>query len=254
VPIAGELYYHFNQGVETSLPVVLLHGAGGMHLHWTPEMRRLPDCRLYALDLPGHGKSDEVGGLQTIAAYVERIQAWLSAVGLSRAVFIGHSMGGAIALEMALRYPEQVLGLGLVATGARLRVNPELLSNAANPTTFYKAIEMLVSWSFSAHAPSRLVELATKRFGEVRPSVLYGDLLACNAFDVSDSLGQVICPTLCVCGAEDRMTPLRNSQFLVGQIPHAQLLIIPEGGHMLMLEQPLAVAAAFSNFLPTIPF
>ncbi len=254
MPIAGELYYHFNQGGETSLPVVLLHGAGGMHLYWPPEIRRLPGYRMYALDLPGHGKSDAMGGLQTISAYALRVLAWLDAVGISRAVFVGHSMGGAIALALATQSPEQVLGLGLVATGARLRVNLELLSNAASPTTFYKAIETLVGWSFGPQAPARMVELATQRFGEIRPSVLHGDLLACNAFDLSESLEQIQCPTLLVCGTEDRMTPLRISQLLAGKIPHTQLVTVQNAGHMVMLEQPQVVASALAAFLATIPF
>lgn len=254
MPIAGGLYYHYNSGEESSLPVVLLHGAGGMHLYWPPEIRRLPGCRLYALDLPGHGKSDAMGGLQTISAYAQQVLTWLDAVGISRAVFVGHSMGGAIALALATQSPEQVLGLGLVATGARLRVNPELLSDAASPTTFYKAIETLVCWSFSSQTPARTLELATRRFGEVRPSVLYGDLLACNSFDLSESLEQIQCPTLLVCGTEDHMTPLRTSQLLAGKIPHTQLVTVQDAGHMVMLEQPQVVASALASFLSTIPF
>lgn len=253
MPVAGALYYHLNQGAETELPVVLLHGAGGMHLSWPPEIRRLPGYRVYALDLPGHGKSDQVGGLQSIAAYAQRIQAWLEAVDLSGAIFVGHSMGGAIALELALQFPDQVLGLGLISTGARLRVHPDLLAAADSPTTFYHAIETIVSWSFSPQAPARLTELVKQRLGEVRPSVLHGDLSACDRFDASEALEKVACPVLVVCGTEDRMTPLRSSQFLAGQIPQTQLVTIQDAGHMVMLEQPQATAAALAAFLQTIP-
>lgn len=254
MPVAGALYYHLTKGAETDLPVVLLHGAGGMHLTWPPEIRRIPGYRLYALDLPGHGKSDEVGGLQSIAAYAQRVQVWSEAIGLSRAVFVGHSMGGAIALEMALQFPEQVLGLGLIGTGARLRVHPDMLAAAATPTTFYKAIESIVSWSFSPQASPRLVELVGQRFGEVRPSVLHGDLIACDSFDASESLEKIGCPVLVMCGTEDRMTPLRASQFLSSQIPSAQLVTIEDAGHMVMLEQPQTAAAALLAFLQTIPY
>lgn len=254
MPVAGEYYYHLNQGAETDLPVVLLHGAGGMHLSWPPEIRRMPGNRLYALDLPGHGRSNQVGGQQSIAAYAQRVHAWLEAVGLSCAAFVGHSMGGAVALEMALQFPEQVLGLGLISTGARLRVHPDLLSAAASPTTFYQAVENILSWSFAPDVSPRLVELVNQRFAEVRPSVLHGDLIACDQFDVSQLLEQIRCPALVMCGTLDRMTPLRASQFLAAQIPHTQLVTIPDAGHMVMLEQPQTVAAGLSAFLQTIPF
>jgi pimeloyl-ACP methyl ester carboxylesterase len=83
MPIAGGLYYFAFPGDNP--PVVLIHGAGGTHLHWPAEIRRLPGRYVLAVDLPGHGKS--IGcGLQTISAYTEAVLHWLEAVGLSRAV------------------------------------------------------------------------------------------------------------------------------------------------------------------------
>ena len=247
MPVAGALYYHLNQGAATELPVVLLHGAGGMHLSWPPEIRRLPGYRVFALDLPGHGKSDQVGGLQSITAYAQHIEAWLEAVDLSGAIFVGHSMGGAIALEMALQFPEQVLGLGLISTGPRLRVHPDLLAAAASPTTYHQAIESILAWSFSSQAPQRLVELVSQRLAEVRPSVLHGDLLACDRFDASELVQNITCPVMVLCGTADRMTPLRTSQVRAGLIPGAQLVTIPDAGHMVMQEQPGAVADALEQ-------
>lgn len=252
MPVTEGLYYHHTQGANTNLPVVLLHGAGGMHLSWPTEIRRMPGFRLYALDLPGHGKSNDTGGLQSITAYAQRVHEWMESVGLSQAAIVGHSMGGAIALEMALQYPDEVLALGLIASGARLRVHPDLFAAAASPTTFYKAIEMIVQWSFAEQTSVRLVEQVSQRFDEIRPSVLNGDLAACDRFDVSESLRNIACPTLVLCGTEDRMTPLRFSQFLAGQIPLAQLITLQGAGHMVMLEQPQATAAALSAFLQSI--
>jgi pimeloyl-ACP methyl ester carboxylesterase len=223
-----------------------------MHLSWPTEVRRQANFNLYALDLPGHGKSDAAGGLQTIDAYADRVLDWMQAVGLSRAAFVGHSMGGAIALSLALHAPERVSGLGLVSTGARLQVNPDLLADAANATTFYKVVGLLNAWSFGPEAPDRLVELARQRLAEVRPSVLYGDLLACNAFDVSEQIGKITSPTLVLSGTADRMVPMRNAQFIADSIPGAELVLIPQAGHMVMLEQPVVVAQALTSFLQRI--
>jgi pimeloyl-ACP methyl ester carboxylesterase len=158
-------------------------------------------------------------------------------------------MGGAIAMELGIHFPERVLGLGLLATGVRLKVHPDLLGLASRPETFYKAIDMLVTYSFSPNAPPRLVELATKRLVETRPSVLHGDLLACTNFDVKEQIAALHCPVLVIAGTQDPMTPLRYAQFMADTIPGARLQVIPDAGHMLILERPAEVAAALDQFL-----
>lgn len=248
MPFEAGLYYQVSQEGEHGLPVILIHGAGGHHLYWPPEIRRLPGYRIFTPDLPGHGKSSG-RGLQTIDLYARALADWLDGIGIGRAVFIGHSMGGAIALTFALAQRERVIGLGLVATGARLRVAPELLEEAAAETTFGNAIEKLAARSFSDAAPERLVELALKRMREIRPSVLHADLRACDGFDVSSRVEKVQAPTIVICGEEDEMTPLRYSQFLADQIEGASLTVIPNAGHMVMLENPFEVETALVDFL-----
>jgi pimeloyl-ACP methyl ester carboxylesterase len=225
-----------------------------MHLSWPAEVRRLRGYSVYAVDLPGHGKSETTDGQQTIGDYARYILQWLESIHLRRAVFVGHSMGSAIALTLAIHHPEYVVGLGLLGAGARLRVNAELLKYAADPTTFYKAADLLITFSFSALAPTSLVGLVTKRMEATRQSVLYGDLLACDRFDVMEQLGSVRQKALVLCGAEDQMTPVRYAQYLVGAMPNAQLAIIPAAGHMVMLEQPQVVAEKLSAFLKDVSF
>ncbi len=253
MPITEGIYYHLYAGCEVGErpPVVLIHGAGGTHLYWPPEVRRLPGYRVYALDLPGHGKSGG-RGFQSIPAYARAVLDWLGVVGFHRAVFVGHSMGSAVGLSLALDYPTQVLGLGLLSAGARLRVAPLLLEAVASVTTFTTAVETMVNWAFSSLAPTRVVQLAAQRMGETRPAVLHGDFLACDTFDVIGRIGQIQCPTLVVCGEEDKLTPLRYSQFLVDNIPGASLKTIPAAGHMVMLEKPQEVASALVDFLVSI--
>lgn len=254
MPIAAGLYY-FAHEAENVLrpPVILIHGAAGDHLYWPPQIRRLPNQRLFAPDLPGHGRSDGVG-CQSIEDYAAAVLRFLEAVGLNAAVLVGHSMGGAIALSLAIHHPKRVLGLGLVASGARLRVAPVILQNASNPSTHAEAVSLIVASAFSQQAPARLKELAARRMGETRPTVLYGDFLACDAFNVMDRLSQIAAPTLVICGSEDKMTPLKFSEFLRDHIPGAHLEVVPNAGHMVMLEQPQAVANALAAFLDAIPY
>jgi pimeloyl-ACP methyl ester carboxylesterase len=254
MPIAADIYYHeYEKGDEGHRPpVVLLHGAGGTHLYWPFEIRRLAGYHVFALDLPGHGKS--IGrGQQSITGYAAAVIAWLEALHLHRAVFIGHSMGSGVALTLALDYPDQVIGLGILGGAARLRVAADILENSASSTIFHSAVEMIVARSFGPQAPQRLVELAGERMLETRPSVLHGDMLACDLFDETERVSNIQQPALVLCGVEDQMTPLRQSQFLAAALGRARLVTIPDAGHMVMLEKPLEVAASIHAFLEEIP-
>ena len=254
MPLKDQIYYQAHNGEDGGKPpMILIHGAGGTHLHWPAEMRRLPGQRVFAIDLPGHGKS-EGRGHQTIDAYVNGILGWLDAMNMFSAIFIGHSMGGAIALTLADQHPERVLGLGLVGSGARLRVAPAILENAANPATFPLAVEAIISWAFSPQTDQRLIKLAQNRMLETRPSVLHGDFSACNNFDMMTSIHKIQVPTLIVCGQDDQLTPLRYSQYLTDQIPKAQLTAIPDAGHMVMLEKTSPVVEAVNDFVTQVPF
>ena len=255
MPVSRNLYYSFHPDNNSEKPpVVLIHGAGGMNLSWPIEIRRLPGYNVYAIDLPGHGKSEKCDGQQTIGDYARYLVQWLESIHIRRAVLIGHSMGGAIALTLAIHHPEYVVGLGLMGSGARLRVHPELLNFAADQTTFYKTVDFLISHSFCSHTPKRLVELVSQRLEATRQSVLYGDLLACDRFNVMDHLGAIQQETLVICGADDEMTPVRYAQYLVSSIPHAQLNVISNAGHMVMLEQPHLVAENLLLFLQHVSF
>lgn len=249
MPLAADIYYYEYQGEDGTRPtLILIHGAGGTHLHWPSEVRRIPNYRILAPDLPGHGKSGG-RGLQTIAAYAEALLEWMQAINLHRAVFAGHSMGAAIAIHLAIEHPENVLGLGLLGAGARLRVHPEILQNTASETTFQRAVETIIDRAFSAEAPERLVELAAQRMAETRPSVLHADFLACDAFDETDRISQITQPTLVITGAEDRLTPPRYAQFMADKLPAAERHLIPQAGHMVMLEKPGEVAQLLKVFL-----
>lgn len=250
MPVADGLYYFSYQNHGVDVPsLVLIHGAGGTHHYWPPQIRRLPGCRVFALDLPGHGKSKGDRGCQSIGEYSQHIIRWLEMVGLHQAVFVGHSMGSAIALNLGLDFPEWVLGLVLIGGGAQLPVNKMLLQEVSNSATYSRAVDMVVRWSFGPEAPEKLLTLASRTMTETRQSVFYGDLLACNAFNVTQRVDQINCPSLVICGELDKMTPVRANQYLANQIPNARLELVANAGHMVMLEQPDTVASLLINFL-----
>ena len=249
MPTDNGIYYFLSSRPGNPYPpLVLIHGAGGSHLSWGPELRRLAGQDIYALDLPGHGKSEGYGE-QRLSEYAKSIEAWMDAIGLHRAVFVGHSMGGGIAIELALRSPHRAAALVLVSSGATLPVREDLLEYASNPSTFPSALEIIGDLAFSPESNPRLAELTTRRLAEVRPSVLHNDYLACAAYDASGSVTKITRPALVICGADDRLTPLRHSQLLANRIQNAELRVVPGAGHMVTLEKPGELAEIVGGFL-----
>jgi pimeloyl-ACP methyl ester carboxylesterase len=254
MPIAAGLHYFLHEGGSVLRPpLVLIHGAGGDHLSWPPEVRRLPDHRVTTLDLPGHGKTDGPC-CQSVADYARAVVKFLDVSGFSRAVFVGHAMGGAIALALALDYPNRVAGIGLIATGACLPLPSSIIENATNQSTLLLAIKRLQELSLGPQTSPALGEMNFKRLSEARQPLLLGDLVASDQFDVTGRLGAIRCPALVVGGTEDKLTPLRFSEFLSSHIPGAALQTVEGAGHMLILEQPGRLAKLISIFLATIPY
>jgi len=254
VPTAAGLYY-FAHGEELRdrPPVLLLHGAGGSHLSWPPQIRRLTGQRIFALDLPGHGKSEGIGR-QDITEYAKAVYEFMKTVRLSNVVVVGFSMGSAIALSLALTYRKRVLALGLIGSGAKLRVSASTLENASNPSTFMPTVESVIDNSYSSNVDSRVKEQAVQKMAETRQAVFYGDFLACDEFDVMERVSSIRVPTLLICGSQDRMTPPSRSEYLHEQIKGSQLHIVEEAGHMVMIEKPDEVVGLLTEFVDRIPY
>lgn len=225
---------------------VLIHGAGGNHLHWPAELRRLAGATVYVLDLPGHGCSEGMG-CDTIEAYVAVLTDLLDALEVEQSILVGHSMGGAVAQMMALTRPERVSGLVLIGTGARLRVAPAILEGILQDAP--SAIDLITHWAWAPGISEELIELGRRAMFETPPQVMYGDFVACDRFDVRDRLREIRAPSLVIAGTEDRLTPVKLGTFLQEQIPDARLVLVAGGGHMMALEQPTSVLEAIEPFI-----
>jgi 3-oxoadipate enol-lactonase len=178
------------------------------------------------------------------------VAAFLDKWGIDRAVWLGHSMGGAVALRAALARAERVRALVLCASAARF-------TGAAIP-----AVARVVAgkdrrpFFREAYAPGAPPEVLRRGFLEdlkTDPRALLSDLEACRAFDAEAELPRVAVPTLVVVGEHEDAALREGAQRLAGRIPGAALQRIAGAGHMLPLEQPEALAAAVAGFLRTLP-
>jgi len=229
--------------------LILIHGAGGSHLHWPAALRRMPGATVYAVDLPGHRRS-EGPGRERIEDYVADIVRFMDAVGVSRGVLVGHSMGGAIAQMTALMAPERVAGLVLVGTGARLRVAPALLDGILQDAR--GALALITEWAWGPEADPAMVARGRQMMARVNPRVVWGDFAACDRFDIRERVGEITAPTLVITGSEDRMTPPKFGQWLAERIPGARFVLVEGAGHMVMLEKPDQVASAVREWLKAV--
>jgi pimeloyl-ACP methyl ester carboxylesterase len=240
------LYYTRKRGPAGAPALFLIHPAGGTHLDWPPQLRRLPQAAVYAIDLPGHGRSAPPGR-RRIADYAGDVAKTVDTLQLDNVVLAGHSMGGAISQEIAIGQPSWLRGLVLIGTGACLPVNSSLLEQTT--AYFPAAVDFMVRYSWSRQAPEELVAAGQAQLVKTHPEVLSGDLHACNEFDRRGDLGAIAVPTLVIAGTADRMMPPAFSVYLAATIPHARLLQLEGAGHMMMLEQPATVAAAIGDFI-----
>jgi pimeloyl-ACP methyl ester carboxylesterase len=155
-------------------------------------------------------------------------------------------MGGAIAQIVALNFPDKISGLILVGTGCRLKVVPSILNGLLED--FEETVGMINRYAFSKMTPETLVQQGTDEMVKTPPSVLHGDFLACDRFDTCERLGDVSLPALILCGADDQLTPVKYSEFLLKTLPNAALQTFPEAGHMVMVEKPEEVNTAIRRF------
>ena len=243
-------YRRYGRRVDPARPpVVLLHGAGGNHLVWPARMRHLAATSVIAIDLPGHGESSPPA-CATIDTFTELVRDVVDALELDFFVLVGHSMGGAIALDFATAYAQRLAGLMVIGAGPTMPVSAKLIETLRED--FAAATAMIVRYSYRRSAPEEELALYLSHLRQCNPEVLLEDLLACAAFDATENLAHLTLPTLIVCGQEDRMMPPSMSQALHAAVQGSELLVVPDAGHNVMVEHPDLVAGYLAQFIDRI--
>ena len=279
-----EISYSYNgvsSGINNS-KIVLIHGAGGQEIDWPRAWRKanaqaksmgltpsnhgaiklfnagLDDYSIYALDLPGHGKSDGKSK-SSIDEYSIDIIDFLDALELENVCLVGHSMGAAIALNASLSQHWRIHSVVAIGGASKMIVNDSILEGLQN--TFEATVDNIVKYSWhkktGAIADSQQMatyfrEKAKQRILGAGSRTVHGDFLACSRFDLDKRLKEILVPVLVIATDSDRMVSINVSREMAGKLPNAKFVVLEGCGHFQHIEQTSRVAAELSNFLGNI--
>jgi pimeloyl-ACP methyl ester carboxylesterase len=194
------------------------------------------DWNVLRPDLPGHGNSGEPP-LESIEAMATWVAELIDDQGLAEPVVaLGHSMGGAVALSLALNHPTRVAALVMVSSGAKLRVAQPMLQAVRDQ--FDQVTRLMGRAVFAEATPVETVRHVLGSLFDAPRQTVLADLEACNSFDVEARLDELTLPVELITGKEDILTPPRLARRLAARVPTANLTVIDGAGHMLPQEQP----------------
>ena len=228
------------------MKLIFIHGSGGCRESWQHQTEYFKNSE--AINLPGHPDGDLCASVKD---YTKWLKTYIHDKGYTDVVIAGHSMGGGIALQYAIDYPEDLLGIIPIGSGGRLRVHPSIL----------EALETAVSESsnqidlnanmFDLIHP-RLKAVIERRTAENTPKAFLNDLKACDAFDVMEAMPTITLPVLGIVGDNDIMTPPKFTNFMVDKIANAKSVVIQGGTHFVFAEKPDDVNKAIEDFIKAL--
>lgn len=202
--------------------------------------------RVVLIDLPGHGKSPG-DGCDSVEEYRDAVYEAIKRLNVGGCYVAGHSLGGAIAMSLALLHPEVVKGIILIGTGAKLKVLPQILEGIQKDKE--NTTNNIITLAFSKYASSALKKDDFDETMKCRAEVIHKDFSACDRFNAMESITSLVMPALIVCGTDDSLTPPKYSHYLNKAITGSRLVLIQDSGHMVMIERPEEVSSAIKEFV-----
>ena len=231
--------------------LVCLHGSADNHHVYDALLDALSGPECYAINMPGRAGTDGPP-LSTVADMEAFLSDFVGSQLEGNYVVVGHSLGGAVAIEHALKSPPRLKGLVLLATGARLRVHPMILQLFEQVKASGQKIPPLPPGLYEQGTDPLLVEKAS-RDRELTPIETGGaDWRAADAFDRMSDLAGVEVPALILVGTNDALTPIKYAEFMSAHIPHTELHVIEGAGHMFVMEWAEEVAGRIEGFVERV--
>ena len=252
---------------DSEEPVVFVHGLGGQWQNWLENIPRLAlDRRVIAMDLPGFGLSPEAEGEVSIPGYGRTVNKLCDALGLGKVELVGNSMGGYIAAETAIQFPERVSRLVLVSAAGISsaetlhapiltfgRVATAIATNSAaqHRRLASRRWTRHLSLALVARYPGRLkADLAYEGFFKGAGKGGFDAALRASLdYDFRDRLPEVKVPTLIVWGEKDSIIPVRDADEFERLIEDSRKVVMKDTGHIPMAERPQAFNDVLVEFL-----
>ena len=266
IEIDGRKVNYVDFGSGEGPPVVFVHGLGGAWQNWLENIPRLAqERRVLALDLPGFGHSEMPLREISISGYAKTVEKLCDSLDLGEVVLVGNSMGGFVAAEVAIQFPQRVERLVLVSaagiTSTNLYRRPvQTWGRVAAAVATYGAANSRavvarpgirhLSLAFVARHPSRLrPDLAWEQVNAAGTPGFRDALDALIDYDFRDRLGEISVPTLLVWGHEDMLVPVEDAHEFERLIPNSGKILMKDTGHVPMLERPTTFNNCLLEFL-----
>ena len=243
---------------EGSPTVVLLHGLGATAESWQLQIPPLTGAgfRPIAPDQRGFGQSTYPGGGMTVADMAGDVAALLRHLGIPSAAVVGISMGGTVAQQFALDYPQMTERLVLINTFARMRAEGIgqvfyflLRMVLVHTVGVERQAEVVSERLFPAPEEAELREQIRAQIAQADPRGYRAAMRALARFNVEDRLPEIAVPTLVVTGEADTTVSPRYQRVLAERIPNARQVILPGAGHPLTVSHPQEFNEILLSFL-----
>ena len=258
--MADTVKYHYSEaGAGTA--VVLLHGFPLSGAIWREQQQRLSDrYRVITPDLRGHGRSPAPAGVYDMDLLARDVLALLDTLAIEKAVIMGHSMGGYVALAAWKLAPDRFLALGLIASQAGADTEEgrqgryklvEKVAAEGNKVVAEAMLPKLFAPDLPAEAP--IVETVRQLILNTQPAGIIGSLQGMALRPDSGAvLHKISVPVLILAGAQDQIIPPDKAKAMAAVMKTATLTMVQHSGHMPMLEQPAATTTALDDFLSRV--
>lgn len=242
-------YEEHGQGI----PVIFLHGFPFNRTIWQPLVPLLQaDARLILPDLRGFGGSPVTEGVYAMRLLADDVLALMDRLEIDRALLVGHSMGGYVALSFAQAYPNRLLGLGLVATQAAADT-PERRQSRYKiaESVGHKGARVVAGSMVNTLTPrAELIQPITELILKSHPVGIVGALKGmAERHDLTGILSNVHVPAVVIAGTDDQLLSMDKSEMMAQMLPKGWLVKVPGAGHMLMMEEPQQVADALRQVI-----
>lgn len=258
---------YWSLGTQGSV-VILIHGIGSAVETWALNVESLAQHhRVYALDLVGSGRSDKPLGFYSLVTLSEFVNAFAHTLSLDRFSLIGNSLGGGIALQFALSYPQQVeklvlvnsLGLGQAVSWSLRLANLPLVDRLYKPTRSSTAFTLKQAvadpsiitdeWIDTFYNILRLPGAAAALIAQIRANVGWAGVRTDVYQPIVDRLPTLTTPTLIVWGKQDQLLPVAHAHVAMQRLPNAQLQIFDRCGHWSHFERATEFNTRVTDFL-----